>query len=149
MADKRNLFVGDPEIPLPLRVVQAKRGVGSFLTIDLASRDEAERPDVRWMIWVYLCDWVLMDRDGTEILNSDCSDNAIYEQALKKLINVKLLEAGAEDNNETCRLFFSDDFQLFMDDASDVYGPDKDMFKIFRNDSFYAFFKPRIGFVHG
>jgi len=150
MADKRNLFVGDPGIPLPLRIVQAKRGVGSFLTIDLTSVDEAEHADIgtEWTLWVYLCDWVFMDR-GAEVLNSDCADSAIYERVLEKLVDARLLQAIAEDNNECCHLFFSDDFHLSIEDASDVYGSDKDMFKIFGNGSFYASFKPRMGFVRG
>lgn len=146
MAPSQALFLDHPEIWLPLRVVSAKRGVGSFLTIDLLGEDAATQSDrpIKWMIWIYLSDWVL--RDGqTDILDSDCTDNATYVRCLSKLENAVLQRAVAVDANETCELSFSNGFELFVDDASDIYGDESVMLMIFRNDECLGKFKSGAG----
>jgi hypothetical protein len=146
MRSTRNYFLGYQGIPLPLVVTSAKRGIGSFLTIDLVGENDREQPPnaTQWRVWIYLCDWALKEGD-VETLDSDCTNNERYDRGLAKLIGKELLRALATDENETCELLFSNDMRLFVDDASDVYGPEQDMIKIFRNEKFEIAFKSRVG----
>jgi hypothetical protein len=145
MSSEANFLAGYKEAPLPLRVRDAKRGVGSFLTIEL---DEVPNAGAHWRIWIYLCDWVLTEGEA-EVLDSNCTDNRFYADHLGKLIGADLTECVAIDANKSCRLSFSSGAQLTLDDASDIYGPDKDMFMIFQNDECVASFKPIIGLILG
>ena len=149
MVPSQALFLDHPEIRLPLRVVKAERGIGSFLTIDLLGEDASMQSDgpTKWMIWIYLSDWVL--RDGqADLLDSGCTDSTMYEQCLSKLEKAELKRAVAVDAGETCELSFSNGFELFIDDASDIYGQESEMLMIFRDGECAGVFKAGKGLVH-
>lgn len=100
----------------------------------------------KWTIWIYLSDWVL--RDGqTDILDSNCTDDAMYMRNLSKLEKAELQQAVAVDSNETCELSFSNGLTLFVDDASDIYGDESEMLMIFRNDECLGKFNSGNGLV--
>jgi hypothetical protein len=147
MSHEHDALLGVAEAKLPLRVTGAKRGVGSFLMFDLIEANAHPAPQERWTLWVYLCDWVLL-QGGVECLNSDCIDNSIYECWLEKLIGADLLKATATADDESCQFVFANGFELILDDASDRYGDQQDLVKVFKNDSFQFSFKSSIGIDH-
>ncbi len=98
------------------------------------------------MFWVYLCDWSLV-QGGVEILDSKCEDDQLYKSSLAKLVGSSLNNVSGLDENETCKLTFSNSLELFLDDAADIYGQQRDMMMIFRGDSPFLVFRSGIGLV--
>jgi hypothetical protein len=144
MTNRLYLF-GEPTIRLPLQVTSARRGVGSFLTLDLAEPSpELDSVGSQWSIWVYLCDWSLRS-DGEELLNSDCSDDSSYEHALARLTGGRLLRTEIRDENETAELIFDGGITLFVDDASDIYGENRELLMVFNGRKCISVLRSGIG----
>lgn len=103
-------------------------------------------PSSSWMFWVYLCDWSLIE-NGVEVLTSKSEDDREYEIALAKLILAELITVVGLDDNETCRLAFSNGLELFLDDASDLYGENQDFVMIFHEGSIFCVFRAGRGLI--
>jgi len=131
------------EMQLPLRVTAAKRGIGSFLTIELS---ETEKTNEQWSIWIYLCDWAFL-KDENDLLNSDSEDGSAYEGTLENILGLRLEGVVAGKGNESCEFTFSNGLLLFVDDASDIYGPRKDLFMLFHGRKCVGAFRSGIGLV--
>jgi hypothetical protein len=125
----------DEEAAFPWLIVDAKRGVGSFLILELL--DVAK--EMKWTLWVYLCDWSL-SKEGKDLLSSENTDTRAYQHHLAVLRGEELVRFSASDDGQECTFYFSGDVELILDDASDIYGKRQDLFKLYRGDSHYLSF---------
>jgi hypothetical protein len=147
--DESIRLLGHPDIELPLRVTDARRGVGSFLVIELhaVNLSVSTRPDDALSLWIYLCDWAICEGD-CELLNSDCTETSAYSSALAKLVG-HLLESASVADLESCEFVFSNGIRLSVDDASDIYGDEKELVMIFRGRQRIAAFRSGAGLQIG
>jgi hypothetical protein len=107
-----------------LPVVEARKGVGSFLFITLGISTASHE------LWVYMCDWELRGPGEALIACSDAisSENA---HALCALTGHHLADISSNDDQTGLYLRFDGDYVLFLDDASDLYGAGSEMLVLF------------------
>ncbi len=112
MKQTKEYFFGHPRIQLPLEVVAAERGFGSFLTVDLTPSGKVTATSHRENIhiWIYLCDWEIFESDMS-VLDSDETSDETYSVSLGKLVGLDLLGTSSEENDEACKIGFSNGFQ--------------------------------------
>ena len=87
------------------RIWRAKKGLGSFLVLDLGERrqvlrragDTMERGSLQ--IWVQYCHWALRDERGSVLLDSGAPDSA-YADALERLDGARLESLGLSPSGE-------------------------------------------------
>jgi hypothetical protein len=125
MTDQQSQFLSALNDALPLRVLRAARGVGSFITLDLEGRAGAEG----WHIWVYLSDWEIRKR-GREVLDS--SDFATEGAPLAWFRNRALHEIAVGDPQRELKLTFDDGVELTVSPNISAYEPDDDLIMFFR-----------------
>lgn len=120
---------------LPLKVVQARRGFGGFITLDLGVERGADavtgQPQYDWHLWVYMCDWDL-HKGQSRILWRRESDNALAGAVLE-LLNGESLTDIEFDEADDCFVFhFSGGYRLHLDPDFYDYDGDDDLFMLFR-----------------
>lgn len=102
---------------LPVRVVQARKGLGSFVTLDLEAGQDS-------YLWIYLCDWVLRI-DNFDVLSSDSvtEENAgiFLDLRGRKLVSVLETEEGVELRFSGGELFILSNNRGEYDDEDDFF----------------------------
>lgn len=120
----------------PARVQGAKRGVGSFLTLELTeaprrNSDNSLPSEPALLLWVYLCDWELK-RNKEILCDSEqklCGQGDALLQSFSKLSLLRIVVSGSA---ETATLKFSDGWELELQEASDLYGKGEDLFRLYK-----------------
>lgn len=124
---------------MPLAIVRAKWGLGSFLTFDLMG----ETSPFIDHIWVYLCDWVLAQGDEQVLTSSGIrpkgSDLLWFSR--RSLIGIELYR-----NDWAIDLFFDGDLSLRLSPNLTAYSPKDDLVMFFRSGHGVAAFSYENGF---
>ena len=124
---------------LPSRSVwRARKGIGSFVTIDLGKRCVAAREDgseeetADLNLWVHLCDWDLTKR-GQTVLTSDSHESA-FDGALAALLSTDLLGIEMSLSQRELQIVFTNDVRFHLRSNLDEYELEDDMLIVsFRN----------------
>jgi hypothetical protein len=133
MAKTSESLFGQLKGELPLRVAQAKRGIGSFITLDMQS----VVPKRISHIWVYLCDWKLI-RSGTEVLNS--TDLGEEGAPLVWFDGRSLLDLHVDHQARTLEFCFDEDLRLHLAPNLTAYEPSDNLVMFFHmNNRVLAF----------
>ena len=121
---------------LSTRTVWAvKKGVGSFVTIDVGRKhlDTAPKGDVRHIsdlrLWIYLCDWQLL-RGGVLVLASNSADSD-FAIALNGLVGTELDLIEVDSASGGVLLQFTEGYQLILRNNPVEYEPEDDMLLIY------------------
>ena len=119
------------------KVVRAKKGVGTFVTIDIGPEIGSGRTQLH--IWIQYCAWSLV-HDGDEILSSDSHSEA-YASALNELqgqslqdievLAARMTMGTSQQFNMVYRLVFSGGYTLSMFHDLDNYDAEDDLFTIY------------------
>jgi len=125
----------DFKAALPLKVVQARRGIGGYITLDLGDQQGFDaitrQPQFDWHLWVYMCDWDLYKVDSRILWRRE-SDNALAGAVLE-MLNGEMLETVEHDEKDDCFVFgFSGGYRLHLDPDFFDYDGDDDMFMLFK-----------------
>lgn len=115
------------------RIWAARKGVGSFVTLDVGGRHEAkpgagaDTADLH--LWVHLCDWELV-KDGAVVLSSSSAERA-FSAPLDRLVDQELLgiAVGAAPG-ELC-ITIGGGFEFRLAENLDEYESDDDMLILF------------------
>lgn len=112
---------------LPLNVLSAEKGVGSFVIIDLLESITGKI----YRLWIYLCYWDLVSSNEDVLLSaSDENANEFKKQleSLKGHVLVKIIES-IEDDDTVIRLIF--DNETYIELYSDLNYSTADNFFMF------------------
>ncbi|GHF31332.1 hypothetical protein GCM10017044_28570 [Kordiimonas sediminis] len=119
--------------PLGLEVIEAKRGVGSFLLIDfVVSRSERGATALRaaFLLWVYLSDWEIY-QDDKRVLDCDETDDRLYEDVLNGLVGSKLIDIDVDVADQSSQFMFDNNISIRLESDLDAYENDDDLFMFF------------------
>lgn len=128
-------------------VVEAKKGVGSFLDIYIGEEAATTIDGAILHIWVYLCDWKLT-QNGHRLLVNDSPDQQ-FTNVLSELIGTQFeaIRIGCSKNELVVR--FSNDLCLTLSENLDVYQSDDDLIILFSLDKEPIGYQSKIGFYRG
>jgi hypothetical protein len=124
---------------LPLQVTGAKRGVGSFITLNVAG---GSAKPVSY-IWVYLCDWRLV-QNGQQVLTS--SDVGAQGAELPLFLGHELINIDFDGETRTITLVFDEDIRLSLSPNLTAYEPVDDLVMFFRPSNRVVAFSCASGF---
>ena len=124
---------------LPMQVVAAKRGVGSFITLDLAGK----APESTVHIWVYLSDWVIYQHSN-EILTSEVVGP--QGAALPCFQGRALLGIELDGDARAIDLFFDQDLMLLLSPNLVHFAPTDNLVMFFRPNRRVLAFSHERGF---
>jgi hypothetical protein len=112
------------------RVVEAKRGVGTFLLFDLANDEVRRRKHPDYTVWVYLCDWVIR-HGGKDVADSDFESPVEVDSVLSRLRGETLIDLRLAAKSTSATLDFTGGWQIELQEATDIYEPGSDLVRIF------------------
>lgn len=124
---------------LPLRVIQAKRGVGSFLTLNLGRTNDENA----CRVWVYLSDWVIRHREA-EILTS--ATIGIEGEPITWLSGQLLCKISFDSAKASIDFSLEDDLHLTLAPNLSVYNDSDNLVMFFRPHRRVLAFSCRNGF---
>lgn len=103
---RQSALLADLQAQLPLQIVAAKWGFGSFITLDLAS----DGSDTALHIWVYLCDWLIYQEDTKLFASSSATGEK--DTPIPCFQGRTLTEIALDRDERAIDLFFDQDLSL-------------------------------------
>ncbi len=115
---------------LPLKVLTARKGEGSFIFIDMI----CESTKQIYKLWIYLCNWDLLKNDNILLSSSDTDiDKYNLQLSLIDKLSLSKISEVHEDDDTIIQLVFSDNSYL------ELYSDPN--YK--NNDNFFMLFLPK------
>ncbi len=96
----------------PLRIYNAKKGIGSFVTFDVNHLSLIPFDRYFMHIWIYLCDWKVF-KNKEEILNSDEQSERIFFEVMRGLNGKQLLSVNKMES-EMLQINISDNYKIIL-----------------------------------
>jgi hypothetical protein len=124
---------------LPLRVVAAKWGYGSFITLDLAGGSS----DASLHIWIYLCSWLIYQ--GDEKVHTSSSEAGDKGAPIACFEGRTLTEIGLDADDRAMDLFLDQDLSLLLSPNLTAFAPDDNLVMFFRPNQRVIAFSPEKG----
>ncbi|MRR08009.1 MAG: hypothetical protein EG828_13970 [Deltaproteobacteria bacterium] len=109
---------------LPLKVLNTKKGHGTFLTFDLKRHDASSNVH----LWIYLCDWMAF-KNNSKILDSSAPDYS--EEYLSHIFKNRQLLDVIESSGSTIHLLFDDDSYFVLSPNLNAYSDEDDLLRFF------------------
>lgn len=127
-------------------VTKAKKGLGSFLLLDLCRSDvRVHSKEIQVVkLWVYLCDWRLTN--GSQVTTSSDSISASNAEKINAIVGLRLESVLQNKETGDLVLNFDSDVGLSLTDRPDVYGPEADMLMVYFDEAHVATYQAATGF---
>lgn len=120
----------------PRKVINIRKGEGSFLFIDMEPEGSAEV-----FLWIYMCDWTLIQKDG--VITSDSIDDT---QDLSRIFLGEIVSIEKAETTSEVHINFSSDIKLILSNSEEFYSGEDDYFMLFIGDSWVAKYSEQNGF---
>jgi len=136
---------------LPSRTVScAKRGVGSFVTIDVGAkhsrraRDGTSENVADLHVWIHLCDWELVKR-GDVLLSSDAPEDA-FSSALACVVGATLERIDVGTSRHEVVIVLDEGLQFLLRENLEEYDVEDDLLLLYPYDGEAIGYRSDLGF---